>query len=378
VRRYPALAAVVLVAAAIVAPSASADSIVYEKDGNVWLANPNGSGKRQVTTGGGYGRPSQADDGTIIATNGAVLHRLSRSGRVLNTAGDDDYGGKVFTDYSPDGALASYGFFANGPILFGPYAAVSHSTRPTEKEEIDGPLKGYLNPSWLGNRTILLFPQSLIVDVQLWPIPGDVQDWFTDPDFDLGGGDVDRGMTRFAATAGGGERIILYRLPAPPPALPERRCQVDGPVGTFFRPTWSPDGRTLAWQEGDGIHTLTIDLETCEGASLLVIPGGTHPDWGTASAGTALAARAPRRIRLGALLLNGLNVRVSCTCRARATLLLAGRAIGRASKAISGSARVRVRPNRTGRARLRRGGNRVAVRVSGAGRTVTRTVRVIR
>ena len=182
-----------LAVAAVTAPSALADSIVYEKSGNVWLANPDGSGQRQVTTTGGYGKPSQADDGTIIAAKDAVLHHLSRSGQLLNLAGDDDYGGKIFTDLSPDGALASYGFFANGPILTGPYTAVSHSGRPTEKEEIDGPLNGYLNPSWLDSNRILLFPQSLIVDVQIWPIPGDVQDWFTDPDFDLGGGDVDRG-----------------------------------------------------------------------------------------------------------------------------------------------------------------------------------------
>jgi hypothetical protein len=377
VRRYPALVAVALAVAALTAPSALADSIVYEKGGNVWLASPDGSGQRQLTTAGGYGRPSQADDGTIVATKDAVLHRLSRSGRLLNQAGDDDYGGKIFTDFSPDGALVSYGFFANGPILTGPYAAVSHSNRRTEKEEIDGPLNGYLNPSWLGSRQILLFPQSLIVDVQIWPIPGDVQDWFTDPDFDLGGGDVDRAMTRFAASADGGERILIYRLPAPPPAFPERRCQVTGALGTFFRPTWSPDGTTLAWQEDDGIHTLRIDLETCQGASELAIPGGKHPDWGPAAPGRALTATAPARIRLGALL-TGLRVKVKCTCTATATLLLAKKAIGKARKAVSGSATLKVKPTRTGRARLLRGGKSVSVRVAGAGRTVTRKVRILR
>jgi hypothetical protein len=330
-----------------------------------------------VTSGGGYGRPSQANDGTIVATKGAVLHRLNRAGRVLNQAGDSDYGGKTFTDFSPDGALVSYGLFANGPILTGPYAAVSHSNRPTENEEIDGPLKGYLNPSWLDSSHILLFPQSLIVDVQIWPIPGDVQDWFTDPDFDLGGGHVDRAMTRFAATADGGSRILIYRLPAPPPAFPERRCQVTGPAGTFLRPTWSPDGRTLAWQEDDGIHTLRIDLDSCQGQSSLVIPGGKHPDWGPAAVGAALTATAPARIRLSALL-NGLRVRVRCTCTATATLLLARRAIGRLKRTVSGSATLRVKPTRAGRARLRRGGKSVAVRVAGGGRSVTKKVRLIR
>jgi hypothetical protein len=67
--------------AAVTAPPTLADSIVYEKGGNVWLAGPNGSGQRQLTTAGGYARPSQADNGTIVATKGPVLQRLSRSGR---------------------------------------------------------------------------------------------------------------------------------------------------------------------------------------------------------------------------------------------------------------------------------------------------------
>lgn len=376
-RRPLALAAALLAVAAFLAPTAYAESIVFERGGNVWLANPDGSGQRQVTTSGGYARPSQSNDGTIIATKDAVLHRLSRSGALLNVAGDDDYGGKIFTDLSPDGALASYGFFANGPILEGPYTAVSYAGRPTEKEEIDGPLKGYFNSTWLDNNRLLLFPQSLIVDVQIWPVPGDVQDWFVDESVDLGGGEVDRAMTRFAAAADGGARIRIYRLPAPPPALPEPRCDVTGAVGSFFRPTWSPDGTRLAWQEGDGIHVMPVNLDTCVGQSELVIAGGQHPDWGPAAAGAALTASAPRRVRLRALM-RGLRVTVRCSCTARATLLLAGRAIGRATKAVSGSATVRVRPNRAGKRRLRRGGKSVSVRVSGGGRTVTRKVRVIR
>ena len=367
--------------AAVTAPPALADSIVYEKGGNVWLASPNGSGQRQVTTAGGYARPSQSDAGTIVATKGAVLHRLSRSGQVLNEAGDDDYGAKIFTDFSPDGRLISYGFFANGPILTGPYAAVSHSSRRTEKEEIDGPLKGYLNPSWLDNNRILLFPQSLIVDVQLWPVGGNIEDWFADDAVDLGGGEVDRAMTKFAATADGGSSIRFYRLPAPPPALPEPRCQLTGPAGSFFHPTWSPDGTTLAWQEDDGIHTAAINLDTCEGESRLIIPGGKAPDWGPAApgsgGGSTLSATAPKRIRLAALL-RGITARVTCSCRAAAKLLLSGKTIGKASKSIAGSGRIKVKPTRAGKARLKRGGKSVALRITGAGKTVTKKVKILR
>ena len=47
---------------------AIADSMVFIRDGNVWLANPDGSGQYQVTLDGTpdspYSSPSQADDGT--------------------------------------------------------------------------------------------------------------------------------------------------------------------------------------------------------------------------------------------------------------------------------------------------------------------------
>ena len=387
-RRYTALAAAVA-ALAVAAPPALASSIVYEKDGNVWVANPDGSGQRQLTSEGGYSRPSQADDGTIIAAKGDVLQRLDRSGNPLNAAGDDDYGGKIFTDLAPGGALASYGFFANGPILTGPYTAVTYANRPTEKEEIDGPLRGYFNSTWLDDSRLLLFPESLVVDVQIWPVPGDIQDWLTDPDLDLSGGEVDRSMTKFVAaarTSSGASILRFYRLHAPPPAPPEPLdCGVTDPAGTFFRPNWSPDGNSLTWEEDDGIHVMQIDLAACNGQSSLVIPGGHHPDWGPASAGggpgagggATLTVSAPSRIKLSALL-RGLTVKVKCSCTAKATLLLKGKAIGKAKKAISGSGKIKVKPTRSGKARLKRGGKSVSVRVTGAGGRVTKKVKVVR
>jgi hypothetical protein len=71
-----AVAAIVLVPAA----AASADSIVFVKDGNVWVASPDGSGQRQLTRDGTAGQPyrspSQADDGTATTLKKAV--RVSR------------------------------------------------------------------------------------------------------------------------------------------------------------------------------------------------------------------------------------------------------------------------------------------------------------
>jgi hypothetical protein len=45
-------ALVAVVAVFVGAGSAQASSLVYIKDYNVWLANPDGSGQRQLTTDG--------------------------------------------------------------------------------------------------------------------------------------------------------------------------------------------------------------------------------------------------------------------------------------------------------------------------------------
>lgn len=83
-RLLPALIAFVALA---VPAAASADSIVYTKGTDVWLAKPDGSGARPVTTGGGYLSPTQADDGTILAQRGTRFVRMTRSGRPLATFG---------------------------------------------------------------------------------------------------------------------------------------------------------------------------------------------------------------------------------------------------------------------------------------------------
>ncbi len=364
-------------------PAAFADSIVFERGGNVWEASPDGSNQRQITTAGGYSRPTQAADGKILAVKGKLLHRLDRAGRVLNQAGDQSNSDITFLTphVSPNGARVVYNLNDNGPLLFGPRVASSYSHRLTPRDEIDQSMSGYFNPSWIDDGRAVIFPaNSSSIETQIWNVGGNVDDWFDDSTADLAGGEVNPQRTRFAATADGGTKIRLYTLSAPPPALPAPQCDFVGPTGSFFRPTWAPDGNRLAWQEDDGIWV----AGAC-GQGRLVIPGGRAPDWGpagvspTGAAGSGPAGsnttgvdRAAPALRLRAArrasrrtLLRGLRVRLNCSepCRVSAELVLSRRTakklrlrarIARASKRLSraGTVTLKLRPARRTRRRL--------------------------
>jgi len=378
VRRFLALTAALLTAAALAAPSALADSIVYEKGGDVWLARPDGTGAHQITSSGRYTYASQADDGTIAAVKGGLLQRLSRSGRLLNLAGDSSGSGPLLSSISPAGSLIAYHYTNTGSITPGLRTAISEAGRETSNDEIFN-IGGWINPSWIGDARLLMFDGSptFTGDTLIYTVGGSgTQTWYEDPALSLSGGEIDQSQTRFAATDG--STIRLYRLSAPPPAIAvEPRCDVTGGTGSFFRPTWSPDGSTLAWQEDDGIHTMPVNLDTCVGQSELAVPGGRAPDWGPAAPGAALSATAPKRIALAALL-RGMTVKVRCTCRAVASLYLGKKLVGRAGKRVTVSGRVKVKPSRAGRARLEARGNSVKLKLSGAGTTVTRKVKIVR
>jgi hypothetical protein len=398
VRRFTALLAA-LTTLAIAAPAALADSIVYEKDGNVWLANPDGSGQRQVTTSGGYSKPTQSNDGTIVAVKDSVLHRLNRAGTFLNLAaasGTALYTGPIAPALAPDGSLVAYDYNNTGPSAPGFHTTLSYATRQTTHDEIYE-ISGRINPSWLGNNSVLMFDgsPSTIGDTLIKTLGvTTTQPWYEDPDLSLSGGEVDASMTRLAATDT--TVIRLYQLNSPPPSMDvQPKCDITGPAGSFFRPTWSPNGTQLAWQEDNGIWVGTPNFADCGAATAaLVIPGGKAPDWGPADVGAAggnggpgpgpnpnpgaeLTAKVQKKIRLAALL-RGLKVRVNCQCRVTATLSLRNKRLGQAKKTVTAPTTLKVKPTRKGKARLRRGGKSVKVVVAGGGRFLTRKVKVVR
>ena len=84
-RRLRRTAALTVALAAACAGTAHASSLVYVKAGDIWASSPDGARQVQISRGGGYAEPSQADDGTIVATRAdGRLYRLSRDGALLN------------------------------------------------------------------------------------------------------------------------------------------------------------------------------------------------------------------------------------------------------------------------------------------------------
>ena len=122
------IASAVLVPAALLAApvyahpaanaAASAGSLVYVKGGDVWVARPDGSGKRRVTRDGRrlrYDHPSQADNGTIVALRGTYMHRFTRSGRRLGKSRRVSAGLAALAGSAPRSRRAAGGFARRPP-----------------------------------------------------------------------------------------------------------------------------------------------------------------------------------------------------------------------------------------------------------------------
>jgi hypothetical protein len=275
---------------------ASASSLVYTRDGDVWLGSPDGVAERPLTTGGGFESPSQADDGTIVAiergeANGVrygFVHRISRTGQGLSSVrcgpeNSTTYTGPLGAEVSRDGSLVAFHYFQQpNPSPVAAYCPTGSDSLPADT------LSGHFNPSWISGDHVVLFATNGFPNV-ITDAPGQNRDgWFTENGLRLDAGAVDRGLTKLAAIVSGGGELRIYQMNGPPPAAPTPRCSFTfaGATDHYEDPTWSPDGSQLAWDEPDGIHVADVpSLADCASVTEdLVIPGASDPHWGPAAA----------------------------------------------------------------------------------------------
>jgi WD40 repeat protein len=329
------VAAAALIALAVCAPAASADSIAYVKDGDIYLSTSDGSRQYRVTATGGYSDVSQADDGTMIGLHGVRLHRLNRQGRVLadfdtpvsdtRPAPSKQFYGPFDPAISPDGRKVAYTFYwmtqSQSPTCFPPECVVgineggtgySWADRQTGWDDPSlGKHTGWRNPSWVDNDTVMISDPTHMpnYDVILDTISdGDtgnlVHGWFSDMSDGnphTSGGDISRDRHKLAFATGENDTTLtvfsVSTFPttfkdgdAPVSTRPTACYRYSGPAGSYSTPTFSPDGGKLAWSEDNGIKIVTVPSFaggcTMTGATPnapLVIPGAKNPDWGPAA-----------------------------------------------------------------------------------------------
>lgn len=421
---------IVLVIAGLLAAmpaGASAASLTFVRDGNVYVAGSDGSGARAITADGSasapYMAPSEDDHGVVVAQRGSLFVRLDQQGRRLGTLtsilagkpGQVSGFGPFSPRVSPDGTRIAYfvGF------LSGSYDPGCDCTLTSDREDVvvaptDGSSTGTIvpwwrSPSWADDQHLVMAApgnrQTAQIGFADMAKLGDGYQgsgWFSDdgqPMVDLDEPEVARGLDRMAAVRGmAGEGLALYTLAADGSAA--RRCELRGAAGSYQRPAFSPDGRLLTYADKQGVWELALpDGWADDCGSLrptLIAPGAGDAGWsaaplappadggssGAPSSGSSPAAGGPPAVR--AITVTMLRIRADRTRTVGLSVALSEPAGLQVAVARCGRDGCRIvrrvrraadRHHAVGLRRLTPGRYRVTIEVDG-GPTAGRTVRI--
>jgi hypothetical protein len=333
VARLAAGCAAVVGCAAAVAPAAQADTMVYVKDGTVFLSQPDGSQARPITTGdNAWAWPSETDGGIIAVAGG--LSRVVNG--TFNPSGSDQVyefdqqgnqlSGPVNTtgSYSTvnDPEYVSHFRVApdNSNIAWTALPSYADATTVFEKptgsdftytKDKYGALFPYSNPEWWGNSHLLfshdgvtLFNEAQygIYNLNDGSAPGWGQDEAIGnaPHWQVA---ISRDGLKFAVMTDDGANytdgkvrniaITLETTTTPPSGTlsdtTDTHCTLTLPASEYASlnganlasMSFSSDGSTLAWGQDDGIYEANVsDPNNCQqftSSVHKVVAGGEMP-----------------------------------------------------------------------------------------------------
>jgi hypothetical protein len=329
------IAAAVALALSAAATPAFADTLVYVKNGTVYVSQPDGSQARAVTAGNnGWAWPSETDSGIVAVAGG-----LSRINGSFNPSGSDQIyefnqqGGQVAGPLATQGTYSSVGdpeyvshfrvapdnsnvawtdisSFANPSTSWrNPNGSGSFSTA----SDSWGPLP-YSSPEWWGPGHLLITHDGTAFSGQAEYAMYNVADgsapgWVDDEAIGGSGAyqvTVSRDGLKWAVMTDDGPdhggtiqniAITLETASSQPPTtnVNDTHCTITLPASQFATNhgsslasmSFSSDGSTLAWAQDDGIYEANVsnpnDCAAFSSSVHMVVPGGQMPFLGAAT-----------------------------------------------------------------------------------------------